>query len=193
MSFDLSRKQFNALDDYFGVVMQQGRVQLDADWNELVDQFTRRMRAESLDTFGGAVVPRVTPDGFLVSGPVTAFEIGPGRIYVDGLLAENHTETVKWDARLAEVCRGLVQLAQQEDLHRPAGCDLTTASLVPSDRPGKAAFIAREDIVVAGLPVIGEVANQYSDQLNVEFHVDDGDTAQAGSALATAAGPAADL
>ncbi len=91
MSFDLSRKKFNPLDDYSGVVMQQGRVQTDADWNTMADQFSRRVQAESLDTFGPAVVPMETPDAFLISGPVAAFEIGPGRIYVDGLLAENHT------------------------------------------------------------------------------------------------------
>ena len=88
MSFDLSRNKFNALDDYFSVVMQQGRVQTDADWNTMVSQVNRRMQAGSLDTFGPGVVPRETPDGFLVSGPVSGFEIGPGRIYVDGLLAE---------------------------------------------------------------------------------------------------------
>ena len=60
MSFDLSRKTFNALDDYFGVVMQQGRVQLDADWNTMVDQIGRRLQAESLDTFG-PIGPRVVP------------------------------------------------------------------------------------------------------------------------------------
>ena len=34
MSFDKSRFTFNPRKDYAGVVMQQGRVQLDSDWNE---------------------------------------------------------------------------------------------------------------------------------------------------------------
>lgn len=126
MSFDLSRKKFNPLDDYFGVVMQQGRVQLDADWNTMVAQFSRHMQAESLDTFGPSVVPRETADGFLISGPVTAFKIGPGRIYVDGLLAENHTDTLKWDARLAEIS-GTAKLSGADVDASPTGLVGTTA------------------------------------------------------------------
>lgn len=103
MSFDLSRNKFNPLNDYVSVVMQQGRVQTDADWNTLVAQYSRRIQAQTLDTFGSSVVPRETADGFLISGPTAALEIGPGRIYVDGVLAENHTTALKWDPRLAEI------------------------------------------------------------------------------------------
>ena len=34
MSFDTSRFTFDPRKDYAGVVMEQGRVQTDADWNE---------------------------------------------------------------------------------------------------------------------------------------------------------------
>ena len=125
MSFDLSRKHFSSLDNYLGVIMQQGRVQTDADWNTLVDQFARRMQAESLDTFGPAVVPRETPDGFLVSGSVADFEIGAGRIYVDGILAENHTGVLKWDARLAEIS-GTARLSGADLDAAPSGSSGTT-------------------------------------------------------------------
>jgi len=125
MSYDLSRITFNPLDDYVGVVMQQGRVQLDADWNAMVAQFGRRMRAQTLDTFGPAVVPRETPDGFLISGPANAIEIGPGRIYIDGILAENHTEVLKWDARLAEIS-GTAKLSGTELDAAPTGPAGTT-------------------------------------------------------------------
>lgn len=125
MSFDLSRIKFNPLDDYFGVIMQQGRVQLDADWNTMVSQFSRRMQAGSLDTFGPAVVPRETPEGFLVTGPVASFKIGPGRIYADGLLAENHTDKLKWDARLAEVS-GTAKLSGADLDAAPSGLKGTT-------------------------------------------------------------------
>lgn len=126
MSHDNSRKIFNPLDDYFGVVMQQGRVQVDVDWNTMVDQFRRRLQAESLDTFGTSVVPRETADGFLISGPVAAFEIGPGRIYVDGILAENHTDTLKWDARLAEIA-GSAKLSGADVDATPSGMVGTTS------------------------------------------------------------------
>ncbi|WP_444997863.1 DUF6519 domain-containing protein [Aliikangiella sp. IMCC44359] len=126
MSFDLSRKTFDPLNDYFGVVMQQGRVQVDADWNTLVDQIKRRIQAGTLDTFLTSVVPRVTPDGFLISGTADAIVIGPGRIYVDGILAENHTTTLKWDARLAELS-GTAKLSGADIDAAPSGINGTTA------------------------------------------------------------------
>jgi hypothetical protein len=147
MSFDLSRKTFNALDDYFGVVMQQGRVQLDADWNTMVDQIGRRLQAESLDTFGPAVVPRVTPEGFLITGPASAFEIGPGRIYVDGLLAENHSKALKWDARLAEIS-GTARLSGADIDAAPSGLTGTTAYNDQPYYPDPPALPAGENLLV---------------------------------------------
>ena len=104
MSFDLSRIRFDARRDFLGVVMQQGRVQLDADWNEWVAQLARRIQAGALDTYGGNVVPRITPDGFRIQAGGGSFSIGVGRIYVDGLLAENHGAAPNaWEPRLAEL------------------------------------------------------------------------------------------
>jgi hypothetical protein len=104
MSFDLSRIRFDVRRDFLGVVMQQGRVQLDADWNEWVAQLARRLQAGSLDTYGGNVVPRITPDGFRIEAGGGSFSIGVGRIYVDGLLAENHGAAPNvWEPRLAEM------------------------------------------------------------------------------------------
>ncbi|MEO8411533.1 MAG: DUF6519 domain-containing protein, partial [Propionivibrio sp.] len=104
MSFDLSRIRFDARQDFLGVVMQQGRVQLDADWNEWVAELARRLQAGTLDTFGGNVVPRITPDGFRIDAAGGVLTIGVGRIYVDGLLAENHGGTPDvLEQRLAEL------------------------------------------------------------------------------------------
>lgn len=91
MGGDYSRTSFDGLRDFAGVFLQQGHPTLDSDWNELVAIFERRMRAETVDTIGRAVVPRETPSGFeiqVAAGPT--LRIGRGRIYVDGLLAENH-------------------------------------------------------------------------------------------------------
>ena len=49
MSGDYSRKRFNPEKHYQGVLRQQGRVDLDADWNEYVDLQDRRWRAETID------------------------------------------------------------------------------------------------------------------------------------------------
>lgn len=104
MSFDLSRIRFDHRRDFLGVVMQQGRVQLDADWNEWVAELARRLQSGTWDTFNASVVPRTTPDGFLVEAAGGSLTIGPGRIYVDGLLAENHGGTPEaWDPHLAEL------------------------------------------------------------------------------------------
>ena len=53
MAFDVSRFTFDAWNDYFGVVMEQGRVQTDADWNEWLAEFARRVDAGTLDLLGG--------------------------------------------------------------------------------------------------------------------------------------------
>lgn len=104
MSFDLSRIRFDARKDFLGVVMQQGRVQLDADWNEWVSELARRIQAGTLDGFNGSVVPRTTPDGFHIEADGGALTIGAGRMYVDGLLAENHGgEPEVWNQTLAEL------------------------------------------------------------------------------------------
>lgn len=106
MSFDTSRFRFAPWKNYSGVVMEQGRVQLDSDWNEWLAQIARRTQAGSLDILGLAAYPPTTPFAFLIgfdgSGNLT---IGPGRMYVDGLLAENHGDpkTVVWDSALAEM------------------------------------------------------------------------------------------
>jgi len=63
MSFDNSRFTFDPFNDYSGVVMQQGRVQTDADWNEWLSELSRRIRAGGLDAMGHAVTPRTTPNG----------------------------------------------------------------------------------------------------------------------------------
>ena len=66
MSGDYSRKRFNPENHYQGVLRQQGRVDLDADWNEYVDLQDRHWRAESIDVIGRCGVPSETPDGFKI-------------------------------------------------------------------------------------------------------------------------------
>ncbi len=112
MGADLSRVRFDAHRDFAAVVLQQGRLLLDADFNDLTDIVDRRIRAAIADLdspgpstgiAGVAVVPRTTPDGFQVSLTAGKLSIGRGRMYVDGLLAENHgTGAPVFDPILAE-------------------------------------------------------------------------------------------
>jgi hypothetical protein len=93
MTGDYTRLTFDPLRRYSGVWMQQGRVQLDADWNEGVDILKDRVRKLSLDVLGRVGVPfLVTPNAFaigVIPGPPLDLSIGAGRIYVDGYMAEN--------------------------------------------------------------------------------------------------------
>jgi hypothetical protein len=106
MSFDISRFTFNPWKDYLGVVMQQGRVQLDSDWNEWLAEYSRRIQAGTLDLLGLTGVPSTTPYGFKIKAYSSGQQItiGTGRIYVDGLLVENHGSIggAQWDSALAE-------------------------------------------------------------------------------------------
>jgi len=90
MGADFSRVRLNPLLDYAGVELKQGAALLDADANELVAILDRRLRALAGDTLGRATVSSTTPDGFKIAVAVGAMQIGKGRLYVDGLLAENH-------------------------------------------------------------------------------------------------------
>jgi Family of unknown function (DUF6519)/Right handed beta helix region len=112
MGADVSRVRFDPLRDFAGVVLQQGRLLLDADFNELVALLDRRLRTETIDLTsfgpdpnqaGESWVPRQTPDGFRVTASGGALTIGRGRMYVDGLLVENHGEQLTgFDPELAE-------------------------------------------------------------------------------------------
>ena len=107
MAFDNSRFTFDPWKNYSGVVMEQGRVQLDSDWNEWHAEIARRIQAGTLDIMGHAAYPATTPAAFQItasSGP-NAVLIGCGRMYVDGLLAENHglPANARWDPALAEL------------------------------------------------------------------------------------------
>ena len=112
MGADVSRARFDPLRDFAGVVLQQGRLLLDADFNEFVALLDRRLRAETIDLTsfgpdpdqaGESWVPRQTPDGFRVTASAGKLTIGRGRMYVDGLLAENHGDQITgFDRELAE-------------------------------------------------------------------------------------------
>src|SRR2546430_12321903 len=52
MKGDLSRQTFDPERHYSSVRMQQGKVQLDADWNEQADIGRRRTEVEAADVIG---------------------------------------------------------------------------------------------------------------------------------------------
>ena len=103
MSSDISRQRFDPANDFSSVLMQQGRVQLDADWNEWNEILDRRWRSETIDIIGRCVVPLETPTGFEIKLSGGSLTIGRGRIYVHGLQAENHGDgNLEFDPILTE-------------------------------------------------------------------------------------------
>lgn len=89
MSGDFSRKTFNPKKHYSGVLKQQGRVDLDADWNEELDILQHRTNTETKDVIGASGVPK-KGNSFKITAAVGAgdININPGHIYVGGLLCE---------------------------------------------------------------------------------------------------------
>ncbi|MBN2388424.1 MAG: right-handed parallel beta-helix repeat-containing protein [Anaerolineales bacterium] len=109
MKGDFSRLTFDPRKHYRGVLMQQGRVQLDSDWNENLESLLHRIETEAIDVIGACGVP-IHEAAF---GVVTDFatlsqeerdlltELGldaldpgdfyltRGRAYLDGILVEN--------------------------------------------------------------------------------------------------------
>ena len=89
MPGDFSRKTYDKTKHYSRVNKQQGRVELDADWNEEMDIEEHRTFTETIDVIGTSGVPKKN-DGFkvTVSPDGTDLVIKPGRIYLQGLLCE---------------------------------------------------------------------------------------------------------
>ena len=88
MKGDFSRVTFDPKKRYSSTRMQQGRVQVDADWNEQMDIFNHRIQMETNDFIGGPGAPDANP-GFKITVKDGAMKIGAGRYYVNGLLCEN--------------------------------------------------------------------------------------------------------
>ncbi|HEX2090825.1 MAG TPA: DUF6519 domain-containing protein [Longimicrobiaceae bacterium] len=65
MQGDFSRITFDPRKHYSGVRMQQGRVQLDADWNEQADILAHRIATETRDLVGESGAPEGSP-GFRI-------------------------------------------------------------------------------------------------------------------------------
>ena len=90
MKGDFTRSTFKPGKHYSGVRMQQGRVQLDADWNEQIDIDAHRTETEAIDVIGGCGAPMHDAGFSLTDGPTP--KIGEGRYYVDGILCENEAD-----------------------------------------------------------------------------------------------------
>lgn len=128
MKGDFSRDTFDKMKHYRRVLMQQGRVQVDADWNEQVSILLHYMQSLARDIIGdyGKVeesfkvetrgetssdnfVRKLADKGFIISDSDKEklisslktdgnFIIKPGHYYVDGLLCEND-DVIAYDSQ----------------------------------------------------------------------------------------------
>src|SRR5215210_5364225 len=92
MKGDFSRETFDSKKHYARVLMQQGRVQTDADWNEQSAIENHRDVTTALDVIGACGAP-VHNAGFAIGTDGKTLSIGAGRYYVDGILVENDALT----------------------------------------------------------------------------------------------------
>ena len=113
MKADITRDTFNRLKYFSRVLLQQGRVQLDADWNEQVSILLDYLHRLTIDLIGLGAGPEKNCGFELIDaeGDINAREelsedekkslieqlkneralIAPGRYYVEGLLAESES------------------------------------------------------------------------------------------------------
>jgi hypothetical protein len=110
MRGDFTRDSFNPAKAYTRVLMQQGRVQLDADWNEQSSILWRHLQGTMRDLLGSHAGPgdncgfAIVPASDIASTTASKdeqtklramlkdpgdFLIGPGVYYVDGIRAAN--------------------------------------------------------------------------------------------------------
>src|SRR5918994_5275684 len=87
MQGDYSRNTFRPERGYSAVRLQQGRVSVDADWNEEGHIRAYLERTALNDVIGPTGTPE--PGGFEISISGGAPRVGPGRYYVKGILCEN--------------------------------------------------------------------------------------------------------
>ena len=119
MKGDFTRSTFKPTRRYNSVRMQQGRVQLDSDWNEQIEIQAHLERAANEDVIGACGGP-LSDAGFEIQVQDENLTIGPGHYYVDGILCENE-ETVRL-AEDPELTGVPVQPdARSEDLPTTAG------------------------------------------------------------------------
>jgi hypothetical protein len=92
MKGDFSRQTFAAVKHYAKVLMQQGRVQVDADWNEQQSIIEHRLTQEAKDVVGASGAPQKNAGFQITTADGKALAITHGHYYVDGILCENDSD-----------------------------------------------------------------------------------------------------
>jgi hypothetical protein len=88
MRGDFSRLSFDPSRGFVGVLLQQGRVVADADWNEAEAITSERLERLGSETIGPSGAPKADA-GFDITSAGGDLTVGPGRYWVDGILCVN--------------------------------------------------------------------------------------------------------
>lgn len=141
MKGDFTRSTWDRRQRYTSVRMQQGRVQIDADWNEQADLQTHLRETALRDVLGQGAVPE-DGGGFAIqvapasNGLHDDLLISDGRLWIDGILCELGPGV---EALIAEFSEdNQVQIAQGElepgDLRQGDWIELRAAGLGNDER-----------------------------------------------------------
>lgn len=96
MHGDFTRVTFRPERHYLGVLEQQGRAQLDAEWNEQVAIQAHLGHTANRDIIGPSGAP-LDEAGFAVQVQAGDLLIGAGRYYVEGIVCENEQDVLITD------------------------------------------------------------------------------------------------
>src|SRR5215475_9227846 len=92
MKVDITRDTFRPQRHYSSVRLEQGRISVDADWNEQIAINHHHTRTTAHDVIGDTGTPKHEPAFQIVLSPDGKdLLISPGRFYVDGILCELET------------------------------------------------------------------------------------------------------
>lgn len=109
MKGDFSRVTFDPRNNFLRVLMQQGRVQLDADWNEQIAILLYYLQTLAADLFGPHGGPQES--GFqVVMGEKGKYSVKEGHYYVDGILCVNSGDYNLENADMLKNGRNVVYL-----------------------------------------------------------------------------------
>ena len=110
-------------------------------------------------------------------------------------LSDSLLKRLSWDDLDLAYVRRLVEMARDEDLAglglrpRPTATgDRSTAALASAPRISQANLVAREAMIVCGLPLLSLILNTYGSQCAVQLRTRDGTQLSRGEILATISG-----
>lgn len=82
--------------------------------------------------------------------------------------------------------RALVRLALREDA---AFHDVTTRALIPKKTRGNAFLLAKQNLMLCGMPMVREVFRQMDPKIRLQVHFKEGERVKRGQTIATLSGP----